>query len=33
MIYEIKQYGEFKKFEVTGKVEKLFIKYSEIDNA
>lgn len=33
MKYEIKQNGKLKKFEVTGKAEQLFIKYSEIENA
>lgn len=31
MIYEIKENGKLKKFEVTGKAEKLFFKYSEMD--
>ena len=33
MKYKIKQNGKLKKFEVTGKAEQLFIKYSEIENA
>lgn len=33
MKYQIKQNGKLKEFEVTGKVEKIFKKYAEIETA